>query len=78
MPTFAGSFFSALGYVAARLPYDQIRLPSRALPKLKTPLPAKMAQKEGSFGDFWPLKSREGAFGGFYPPCNIDGAETFA
>jgi hypothetical protein len=45
VPTFEGSFFSAFGYVAARSPYEQIRLISRALPKIKTLLPATIAQK---------------------------------
>jgi hypothetical protein len=66
VPTFAGSFFSALGYVAARLSDEQIQPPSRALPKLKTPSPAaKKTEKTIRCGDFVPFDRIEGALGSF-------------
>jgi hypothetical protein len=48
VPTFAGLLFSALGCVAARLSDEQIRPPSRALLKLKTPSPAAKKQRKPS------------------------------
>jgi hypothetical protein len=48
VPTFAGSFFSAWGYVAARLSDGQVRRRVPALLKLKTPSPAVKKQRKPS------------------------------